>query len=384
MTTIVNMWSKRPRRGLLLVAGALASAGIIAAAFAGVSMKIGNETEPPNGVVQMKVFITEPKPISTGGTKLAMDEGAIDDIWGIALYSTAGDASGAAVVRGSAIQLSYSSPSGTFGMDPDYPVISVAAHVRADAPIGYKATLNLDAAGAWFTDPFGVPYASEMNPGQLTVAPGVSITNVTPGSATVRAGGVVTLWGVNFHPLSTVRFKEAKLSQVRYIDPTRIDVVLAGTTHMHGQHIRVSNPDGSSSTYFSYQRTTPARASVHALLNATYPLFAEAHVRSATFAFAADTAATYSGIAVQNTGAATANITVSRLDSGGTVVATGTFQVPANARVLGATAEFVGSAPVAGSAVRVEADAPVQMLGVIADETGSGTVAPVRALFVSQ
>src|SRR6185436_6952705 len=66
--------------------------------FAGVSLKIGNETVEPGGIAQVKLFVTEPKPISTARNRLSL--GGFSSFEGIALMSTAGDTLGVAVVRG--------------------------------------------------------------------------------------------------------------------------------------------------------------------------------------------------------------------------------------------------------------------------------------------
>jgi len=60
--------------------------------FAGVSLKIADEKVPPGGIAQVKLFVTEPRPISTAGGKFALD--GFDAIEGVALMSPGGDAMG--------------------------------------------------------------------------------------------------------------------------------------------------------------------------------------------------------------------------------------------------------------------------------------------------
>src|SRR5574341_564658 len=103
-----------------------------------VSLKISNEVTPPGGVAQVKVFITEPTPISTGYMGMSYDSAAFGDVLGIALHSPKGDVSGAAVVGAGKLQVRFHSPSGSFGTSVDYPVLTVAIAVRPDASPGAR------------------------------------------------------------------------------------------------------------------------------------------------------------------------------------------------------------------------------------------------------
>ena len=60
--------------------------------FPGVSLKIANEQVPPGGIAQVKLFVTEPRPISTAGGRFGFD--GFDSIEGVALMSPGGDAMG--------------------------------------------------------------------------------------------------------------------------------------------------------------------------------------------------------------------------------------------------------------------------------------------------
>src|SRR6267142_4916409 len=60
--------------------------------FPGVSLKIGQERVPPGGLAQVKLFVTEPRPISTGFASLDLD--GLSEIVGIALTSPARDTLG--------------------------------------------------------------------------------------------------------------------------------------------------------------------------------------------------------------------------------------------------------------------------------------------------
>src|SRR5579863_3872594 len=70
-----------------------------------VSIKIPNEAAPPGGVVQMKVMVTEPTPITSGGPRLDFDAGTFDAVWGVEVFNPAGDMSGMAMVNGSQVRV---------------------------------------------------------------------------------------------------------------------------------------------------------------------------------------------------------------------------------------------------------------------------------------
>jgi hypothetical protein len=83
---------------------------------------VGNETVPAGQLVQLKLSLTDPRPISTG--KLLMDpldSALFGDILGIALFADAGDVAGAALVQGGQISARFTSPKATFGNTLDYP-----------------------------------------------------------------------------------------------------------------------------------------------------------------------------------------------------------------------------------------------------------------------
>lgn len=236
-----------------MAATVVASTGfslVRAAPFLGLSLSVSKETAPPGGLAQLKVFVTEPKPISTGSTSFSFD--AYDAILGIAVMSPAQDTYGVALVRGTAIGISMVSTTSSYGTWVDYPVLTVVGHVPATVPLGTKFPLAIDPAAIQFLDPFGVLYPVDVKAGHLVAGGGVSISDVSPGSAMLPAGSVVTITGMNFTPNTNIKFREAKLSEVRYVDAGRIDVVLAQALRMHGVLIKASNPDGSQATYYSY------------------------------------------------------------------------------------------------------------------------------------
>jgi hypothetical protein len=342
--------------------------------FAGVSISVSKETAPPGGMAQVKVYVTEPKPITMGAGSYSFD--AYESVDGIAIMNAVEDVAGIALVRGTAVTLSFTSPSGTFGMELDYPVLTVAGRIPADAPIGMKYPLIFDASALQLFDASGGLYAVEAKPGHLITSPGVSIHDVSPGSAVVPAGGTVTIRGSSFNRRTEIKFWETKLSKVTYVDPTRIDVVVKDTAHMHGMRIRATNDDGTRSVYFSYQRTSAHGASADPVLRYAVPLVPPAAVTEAAVEFPSPSLLHTYGVAVQNVEAGTASVTLELVGADGTSVARLVLAVPANKYVVRELSELFGFAPGTACTVRVASASPVQVLGVAADQ-GTGTAAPI-------
>jgi IPT/TIG domain-containing protein len=215
--------------------------------FAGVSLKVSRETAPPGGIAQVKMEITEPRPISTGGLRFR-SEGW--DVAGVAAMSPANDSYGVAQVDNGQVQFAIASPTGSFGTDPDYPVFTVALRVPATSALGTISPVGLEGDPPRFISPAGTVYPTDIKDGWVTVNRGISIDDVVPGSSDLAAGSVVTIVGRGFRPTTRIKFGETILSAVRFIDSTHMQVVLASAARMHGMRIRAENKDGAKTEYF--------------------------------------------------------------------------------------------------------------------------------------
>lgn len=328
----------------------------------GVSLKVSNEIAPPGGIAQMKISVTEPRPISTGGMFFSTSF----DFAGIAAMSPDNDTYGVAQIDGSQLRFAVQSPAGTFGTNSDYPIFTVALRVPAAASIGSISPVSIGGGGLLFTSPTGTVYPTEMKAGSVTVDHGISIDDVNPGSADLQAGSVVSIVGHGFSPTTRVKFDSAKLSAVRYVDPTHIHVVLASATRMHGQRIRAENIDGAKTTYFSYQRTTRKGASAVAALQNTVPLFP---LRLATQA-SIDLPGVLSGVALQNISDDRVVVELDLLSPQGQTLATTIRKIPPKRFKVKEVSELFGLTYGPSFAVRVRASAPIQAMGISVDPSG--------------
>jgi hypothetical protein len=357
--------------------GGSATGGGAGTIFAGLSLTVSSETAPPGGIAQMKVLLTEPKPM--GGVGGGVHLGGFTAVSGIAVMGPTTDVTGVAVVRGNDVTISILSPSATYGTTLEYPVLTVAGRVAASNTIGAIFPVTLD--GLVVLDGAGTPYPIEVSAGRLTVTNGVAIGDVNPGSAIVPAGGVVAITGNNFLPTTTIRFGTGRIQTVRYISPTEIDVVMATSVNMHGNQIKAANPDKSQSTYYSYQRTYPVTLSSDPVLQFAMPLFSPVSVSTATITLPApqlDRINTY-GVGLQNVGTVDAVATVELLDADSNPIAVSTITIAPSHYAVRELSELFGLLPAGATGVRVTSSStPIEVMGVVADQL-FGTVSPILA-----
>jgi hypothetical protein len=344
-----------------------------------ISFHIPNEMAPPGGLAQMKFMVTVPTPISTGGPMLSFDSGVFDGVWGIELFCLDGDLNGVAMVDGSRVSIRYTTTAGTSGTD--YPVMTVALHVRPDALPGGTTQFQLDPSSTWTISPFGSTATLKPEPPAIvTVGGTVSILDVVPGGGVLPAGAVVSIRGMGFQPKTQVQLNAIKFGSIQFISPEEIQFTLAEPANMTGQKIQVFNPDGSQDTYFSYMRGIPLVLSNQPLLARAVPIFSSVTHSWAEFApIAPASNSQFTGIALQNPSVEPANVTVSLYSSANTLLGSSSWVLPGGYRRMGETSELAqGAAPGVGSYLVVASTQPVQVFGFLADNT-SGTVVPFTA-----
>lgn len=345
---------------------------------------IGSESAAPGGMVQMKVAISEPKPITSGTTQLTFDPTLFSSVDGIALMNSTGNVSGAAVENGTDVSIRFTSGGGMINVTPGYPILTIAATVRPDAVRGQKGVLTLNAAGSWFQDLFGQPYPQNVSPGQFTVDTVPTISNVEPGGRTVPAGSVVTIFGTGFGPQTRVQFENATVVSTSVVSSNEVQVTLAQTVSMAGQKIQIDN-NGPTTVYYSYLRATPTSQSNIDLLRRTVPVFSNIAALGGRFqaALPAHGRATFAGLALQNPNADAAHVTLQLLSISGEQIAATEMTLAPETRITAGVSEFFpdASAPM-GSYVRFSSTLPVQSVGLLGDE-GAGTVVPFNAFLLS-
>jgi len=344
-----------------------------------ISFHIPNEMAPPGGLAQMKFMVTVPTPISTGRPEFEFDAAMFDSVWGIELFCVDGDLNGVAVTNGSHVNIRYSTTAGPAGTD--YPIMTVALHIRPDALAGGTAEFKLDGSSTWTVNPSGATATlNPAPPATITVGGTISILDVIPGGGILPAGSVVRIKGMGFQPLTQVQLNAIKFSSIQIVGPDEIQFTLAEATNMTGQKIQVVNPDGSQDTYFSYMRGISLASSSLPLLARVVPIFsAVTHSWAAFTPVAPATASQFTGIALQNPGLASADVTVALYSSSNALLGTSSFALPSGFRRVATIPEVAqGAIPGVGSYLVVSSTQPLQVFGFVGDNL-SGTVVPFAA-----
>ena len=346
-------------------------------AFAGVELSIPDETVPPGGMLQLKMQITEPKPISKGGQRTAFSSTIFGPVQGIALFSAKGDASGTAVLSNGAAQFSVNSPLFTVGTNVDYPIATIAMPVKTTAPVGVSANLILDPSLSQWVDPTGQSYLVLLKNGILTVGGTLSISNVVPGGGVVPAGTKIAIMGIGFQPDAVVQVDNATVAKKTYISSHEIDVRLSAAVNMTSRRIRVINKTTNErATYYSYQRTVPMGKSTHPLIAATVPLFARTAWTLAYFRPVLNVSQ-FSGVALENLTTQPVEVVLQLFASNKTQLKKVSISLQPNRRFVRDLAElFIGVVPATGTSLKVTANAPIGMLGLLGDDVLK-TVNPV-------
>ncbi len=338
-------------------------------------LRVGDETVPPGGLVQLKMSLTDPRPISTGKTTLnLLDPNFFGDVFGVALFSSTGDVAGAALVQGGQVSARFTSGRGTFGTELDYPIMTVVVQAKPVA-IGTKTTVTINPTGSFWADLLGLNYPGTVKPGTITAGGTLSVSNVVPGGGLLPAGSVVKLQGTGFASDTKVAIDVVSPPSVQFVSSTEIDLKLTQAMDMQGARIRVTNKDGSQVTYFSYLRATSFGNSSRALLAQTVPIFSNA--LAGGFVQAPAAPGPYTGLALQNANQSPVNVSLDLISTGGLVLAHSTVSLPSGMRYVRELSEPFGLslAPTAAG-VRITPDVPIQMLGLIVDDTAR-TVTPV-------
>jgi uncharacterized protein (TIGR03437 family) len=252
--------------------------------------------------------------------------------------------------------------------------MTVVVATKPGLAAGTSQQVKINPDGSFWANLLGQNYSGTVKPGTITIGGSLSVSNVVPGAGLLPAGFVVKLLGSGFDSSTQVVVDEVLLSTV-FVNSGEIDLKLAQQTDMQGERIRVRNKD-SQVTYFSYLRATPLPGSSgRPLLAATTPIFAN----PLPLGFlATGTSGSYTGLALQNTSLSTVDVSLDLLSASGQVLASSSVQLPSGSRHVREVSElFPGTASIpAGSVVRVTPKSPIQMLGLIGDDTAK-TVAPL-------
>ncbi len=330
-------------------------------------IRIRNETIPPDGTVQLKFVLTEPKPIMMGSKAFGLDAGMFDDVFGIALSSPGGDAFGIATYGNAQVQVQFMSPLGTLGTAADYPILTVAAHVRQDAARGATTSISL-APGSGYTDPLGQTTAFVPKPGTITVGGSLSIHDVVPGIGVAAAGSVVRVLGSGFNTGTKVSTTFA-IQSFQLVSSSEIDLVVAANTAMNAQRVTLTNVDGIGDSYFSYLRGVTDGQSAEPVVASAVPVFPLLTSQRVLVAqqSAGITNSVLTALAVQNPNTTSVAVSLEASSPMTGTIATSSVTLAPGHNIVRELGEFFGRSLPPATSVRVIASAPIQLVGFTAD-----------------
>ena len=339
--------------------------------FDGVSLRVLNQSAPPGGSVQLVVTITEPKPIIIGMGALLFGGLTVQGV----LLPGAPDAAAAAVKTSGGLAVRAISPSGGLGLSLAVPLLVATLAVPPGMAPGASVPLLLDPSASMWFGPLGL-YPQQIRQGVFEAKGAVAISNVVPGGGALSAGAAVSLIGIGFQPGALVEIDAVPIAAANFIDTTRIDVIIGANAQLDGRRVVVKNPDGSKAAYFSYLRAAALGESARPLLARTDAVYPLAPISGAFFTAPALGQQEFFALALQNPSSANSAAKV-EIWSGQALVASTQLLLPPRTEMLREISElFSGVAAPPGSALRVSASVPLQMLALRGDDA-AGTVSPL-------
>ena len=257
----------------------------------------------------------------------------------------------------------------------DYPVMTVALRIRPDAPMGSRTLFTLDPPSLWNLN--GATVAASVSPGIVTVGGSVAIADVVPGEGWFPAGTVVSVRGGGFSSLSRIRVNDVEITGEHVLSDSEIQLTLAEAATMTAARVRVDNPDGSTSIYYSYLRGIRSATSSRWLLSRTRAVFSGATRTMGTFGpISAMNSSQYAALAFQNPGLTDVDVTLALYGADGTLLQSARRSLESGHRLTLELAElFDGVAPPSDASVSVTSSSPIEMFGLICDEA-AWTVTP--------
>lgn len=320
----------------------------------------------------MKHLLTQPRPISSGGTGFATGSMTVD---GVALSSPLGDTGGVAFVQNGMMYVSVISPSSDFGTNLDYPFLTITMDIPPSAVPG--STTNLELVNSAFTSPDGPLTLTEPKPGVLTIGGTISVRGVYPGGGTWPAGTVIRVEGTGFEPGTKIATK-MKTSTPVYVSAKEMRFTLQQTAALDEQPIQATNPDGSQVTYYSYLRGVPVQRPLTPMLQSAEPVFPlNTQITATVGPLPVMRAGQFAALAVQNPNPGNVSV-VFHLQRTGTST---TIALPSGGRLMDSLSALLDGVRVgAADVVTVSATAGVQVLGIYGDSTAS-TLTPFLPSF---
>ena len=369
--------------GLPLLAGGSANTGgggggIVVPGI--VSLALSDEVVPAGGVAQIKLLMTEPRPIVMGGGGMVFDTFDMD-VLGIAVHSTAGDAVGTAVYQRGRLAINMVSPSGTLGSVAGYPILTIAVRIKPGTPVGTRIPFNLILPASGWQDILGSVQAVETKGGSVTVGGSLSIDNVLPGGGLILPGQTIRILGKGFQQGMSTRIDGFSQKSMQMLSTNEIDAVSATPFTLDAVRMVFKLKSGEQQTYYSYQRPSDVKRLGESITEKAVPMINAKAPKEAAILFG--NGAGNKAVALQNPFPTDTTVNLQMVTLFGSIVGNATVVVPAGSRMTRTLDTLF--VPFTGSslwAVRVVSATGIESMGLIGDEL-AGTVQPVPARIVT-
>lgn len=265
--------------GIVWVLGLLAAATTLHAQTpADVSVKVTEEVAPAGSVVQIKLFLTEPRPIARTKVGLSWDESSIEDIFGISLGE---GAVGTARYSGGRLTLDATVVSSAFGLNDDYPILTIAVKLKAGLAPGTRIPFSMDLGQSFFLNLLGQPYVKDFKDGGITISGALAVENVVPGGGPMRKGDRFRITGRGFSPNVVVRLAEDPKARIIGVSPGEITLQMENSGEFEGTRVTVDNKNGEKVIYYSYLRARRAAGGADPLDATLLPVFSKLYSKEA-------------------------------------------------------------------------------------------------------
>jgi len=322
----------------------------------------------PGGTCQLQYFLSQPRPITYADIDVSSDEYSLD---GIAASGPTANVWGVALAVNGMVHISLVSPDSSLGTD-GYPLLTLTMDAP-QAPIGTQSTISLQ--GVHLSSLGGTLILSDPKPPSITIGGSLSVSGVYPGGGTWPAGTVLSLRGTGFQPGTKVN-AHLQAGQPVYISPNEFHITLTHDQTIDRTLFEVSNPDGSQQRFYAYPRGILVAQPSLLLLQKVEPIFSTALSSTSGITIPSLTANQFAAIALQNPGIGPLSVTLNIPATGETV---GVY-LPSQGRLVESLSVIFGRQLLAEEKIVVNATSPVQIVGMIGDQSAA-TVTPLGLAF---
>lgn len=362
----------------VLLAGLLP---IQAGQYKGLWLKVSDEVAPAGGVVQVRVTLTEPKPIIRTRMDLEFDGSIIDEILSVSVFSENGEAAGTALRIGNIIRIEVTSPTGNLGSAERLPLVAVAARLRTDAPPGSTAVFRLRPESTFQEEEDELWEIEDNAPGVVKAGGDLSIDDLWPTGGLIRPGQTIRILGRGFQPSSQIEIEDAPFAMTTVVSATEIRVTANEPFLLDQRRISIVNSEESQTSFIPTLRGRDTAPSAYDLLAATYPLFGPVAASSASIRLPSESDAPghFAGLALQNPGADTVTVHIDAVSCSGVLLGATTITLNRQQRIVRHLDELLpGVRRIGGATLRLESSSPIQFLG-LEGNLNAGFVQPIAS-----